>query len=432
MNLKLFWLLIGLTTTLRSQTVYFPPILGNQWETTHPDSLGFCSSEIAVLHDFLDSTQSKAFIFLKDGRIVFEWYLNGFGQDSAWYWASAGKTLTALLVGIAESEQLLNIQDPVSQYLGNGWTSMTLAQETALTIRHLLTMTSGLDFQVPDLNCTTPTCLQYRNPPGTQWYYHNAPYLILANVIEAATGIGFNNYLINKLSIRTGINALFFDIPGQSPHVAFSTARSMARFGLLAAQGGRWGLLKPFADTAFLTEWMQPSTTLNPAYGYLWWLNGGSYYRMPGTTLSFTGSLVPNAPSDLKIAAGLNEQRIYIVPSQGWVIIRMGNPTGWSGTAFSMFDQKLWERINKLPCQSVGLPIDQKSVEISVFPNPASSFLQVLNAPHNVLFEIIDSCGKLLQSGTLQNQSIAIEQLATGTYWLRFPELRQSRLFIKR
>ena len=62
---------------------------------------------------------------LKDGKIAIEKYFGTFTKDSLWYWASAGKTLTAFLVGQAQENGLLSISDSTSKYLGSGWTGLT-------------------------------------------------------------------------------------------------------------------------------------------------------------------------------------------------------------------------------------------------------------------------------------------------------------------
>lgn len=70
--------------------------------------------------DFLETRNTKSFIVLHQGKIVIEAYFNNHFASSAWYWASAGKTLTATLSGIAQDENLININAKVSDYLGEG------------------------------------------------------------------------------------------------------------------------------------------------------------------------------------------------------------------------------------------------------------------------------------------------------------------------
>src|SRR5262245_52854379 len=100
---------------------YFPPLTGSTWDTLSPSALGWCPDRIDSLYDFLEEKNTKGFIVLKDGRIVLEKYFGTFTQDSAWYWASAGKTLTAFLIGQAQEQGFFDIDDSTSQYLGAGW-----------------------------------------------------------------------------------------------------------------------------------------------------------------------------------------------------------------------------------------------------------------------------------------------------------------------
>ncbi|MCS6818607.1 MAG: beta-lactamase family protein, partial [Chitinophagales bacterium] len=174
-----FLALLSLIKFSTAQNIYFPPISGNTWDTLSTQSLNYCQDKIDELYSYLDSNNTKAFILLKDGKIVLEKYFGSHTQNTPWQWASAGKTITALLVGIAQQEKLLSIHDPTSKYLGAGWTSCSPAQEASITIRHQLTMTSGLDDGVADPYCTLDTCLIYKADAGTRWAYHNAPYKLL-------------------------------------------------------------------------------------------------------------------------------------------------------------------------------------------------------------------------------------------------------------
>jgi len=103
--------LILISLSLHSQNLYFPPVTGNVWETTSPASLGWCEEHLPELYDYLEDANSKGFIVLKDGRIVLEKYFGTFTKDSLCYWASAGKSLTSFLVGIAQQAGKLSIED---------------------------------------------------------------------------------------------------------------------------------------------------------------------------------------------------------------------------------------------------------------------------------------------------------------------------------
>jgi CubicO group peptidase (beta-lactamase class C family) len=327
-------------------TLYFPPTSGSSWDNITPASLGWNETELNNLYTFLQTKNTKAFIILKNGKIVAEKYFGTFTADSSWYWASAGKTVTAMLVGIAQKEGLLNINDKSSQYLGAGWTSLPIVKENLITIRHQLTMTSGLDDNVSDRDCTTPSCLTYKADAGTRWAYHNAPYTLLDKVIESASGQTFNAYFQAKIRNKVGMTGLW--LPSGSNNVYFSNAKSMARFGLLMLNKGQWDQTAILNDSSYFNAQINSSQNINSSYGYLTWLNGKTSFMMPILQTVFPGSLTPNAPADMYAALGKNDQKVYVVPSQKLVVIRMGEAAGSSQFAISSFDNELWGKLKNV------------------------------------------------------------------------------------
>ncbi len=330
-----------------SNNLYFPPVSGTEWQTTDMASLGWNEGTVNDLYTYLEQKNSKAFIVLKNGKIVIEKYFGLFTKDSLWYWASAGKTLTAFLSGIAQDEGLFDLSDKTSRFLGNGWTSLPQAKEDLITIRHQLTMTTGLDDDVaPDNDCTDPACLQYRADAGTRWAYHNAPYTLMEKVIENASGASYNSYFQQKVRDRVGMNGLW--IKTGFNNVYYSNARSMARFGLLMLNKGKWDQTRILADTLYFQDQVNSSQNFNLSYGYLTWLNGKSSHMLPTLDLTFIGSMMPNAPVDMYAALGKNDQKIYVVPSQKLVVIRMGESAGNVQLALSSFDNELWGKLKTI------------------------------------------------------------------------------------
>ncbi len=327
--------------------LYFPPTTGTDWQTTTPASLGWNETELNNLYTYLGTKNSKAFIILKNGKIVVERYFGTFTRDSTWYWASAGKTMTAYLVGIAQQEGLLNINNRSNQYLGTGFSSAPLAKENLITVRHQLTMTSGLDDGVTDSDCTLPACLVYKADAGNRWAYHNAAYTLLDKVIETASGTNFNNFFQQKIRDRIGMNGIWLKSPN-SNNVFFSNARSMARFGLLMLNKGKWDQTSILSDTNYINNQINSSQNLNLSYGYLTWLNGKASAMVPTLQIVFPGSMIPNAPAEMYSALGKNDQKIYVIPSQKLVVIRMGESAGTVQFAVSSFDNELWGRLNTI------------------------------------------------------------------------------------
>lgn len=404
--------------SLSAQSLYFPPSAG-PWETLPADSLGWCESRLDSLYDFLDARGTKAFIVLKGGRMVEEWYFDSFTQDSAWYWASAGKTLTATLVGIAQQEGLLDLDDATADYLGTGWTSCDSAEEAEITLWHQLTMTTGLDESVADVDCTDDSCLQCLTDPGTRWFYHNAPYTLLTRVIEQAAGVSsINQYFLSRIGLPIGMSGAYFNLGYNRLFV--STPRSFARFGLLMLAQGQWNGTPILSDTAYYRAMTTPSQSLNPSYGYLWWLNGQDSHRLPVSTFSFNGPIIPTAPEDMIAGLGANDQKLYLVPSQDLVIIRMGNAAGQLQPSLSGFDADLWELISNLACEDSATTALGSAPEfhVQVFPNPTRDLIRVSSPQPLAALTLYDLQGRrvLRSSG----DRLDLSDLPAGTYLLHW------------
>jgi CubicO group peptidase (beta-lactamase class C family) len=385
------------------QDLYFPPLEGDTWETISMEELGWCPENLPALNTYLDDKNSRAFIVLKDGKIVIEEYYNGADAASVWYWASAGKTLTATMVGIAQQEGDLSLTDQTSTYLGDGWTSLTPEQEGAITVWNQLSMTSGLDDGLGDPFCTDPECLVYLADPGERWAYHNGPYTLLDGVIEGATGSTLNAYCNDKIEAQTGMDGLF--IPVDFNNVYYSIARDMARFGLLILNEGNWDGTSVLSDAAYYNEMVNPSQDLNKSYGYLWWLNGKESYMLPGSEVIFPGSCVPNAPPDMFAALGKNGQIINVVPSQNLVLIRMGdNPGGLDGLVSNIFNNVIWDYLNQIMCGTSSTATVEAPISVKMYPNPTSELLVVENIEYTS-FTIYNQLGQRVINGNL-NQGI--------------------------
>lgn len=321
--------------------MYFPANASANWETTSVTSLNWNQNALQQLNEYLRQKNTKSFMILVNGRIVVEEYFDGHNATATWQWNSAGKTLVATTTGIAQQEGLLNIDTKVSQYLGNGWTSEPLEKENLITSKNLLTMTSGIS---DDKELVIKSNLTYLADAGTRWSYHNV-FQKLMDVVGAASKQEFENYFNGKLKNKIGMEGFWNN--GLIFKIYHSNTRSMARFGLLALNKGKWNN-EVIINENFFNESISTSQNINPSYGYLWWLNGKSKYMVPGSQTVYQSSLVPNAPSDMYAAMGAEDQRIYVIPSKNMVIVRMGNASDPSNPNFALsgFDNELWQKIN--------------------------------------------------------------------------------------
>lgn len=116
----------------------------------------------------------------------------------------------------------------MSDYLGTGWTSAPLEKENLIQIKHLLSMTSGLDDSTGDNDFSEN--LQYVADAGTRWAYHNV-YVLIQDLLEQASGQEWSTYFNSKIKNRIGMTGTWTELNNLS--VYWSNARSMARFGLM-------------------------------------------------------------------------------------------------------------------------------------------------------------------------------------------------------
>jgi CubicO group peptidase (beta-lactamase class C family) len=267
--------------------------------------------------------------------------------------ASAQKSITAVLVGIAVSRGLVQRGDRVVDHLGPGWTAGKATEaEDRVTVDHLLTMTSGL---ADDLSVVAP--------PGEWWDYNlGAAYHLLKRVLTAVTGLAIDallqDWLAGPLALADTrfeprrwddrIPAVFrasFEYPDGAPIEGLvTTARDLATFGqavLDELAGGR-GLA---VDPTFLRDMVRPSQALNPSYGLLWWLNGQPWFLAPKVREPLTGPFFPGVPDDAIAALGANDRCCVVIPSLGLVVARAGAAAGERSAAGSAFVRDLLARL---------------------------------------------------------------------------------------
>lgn len=404
-----------LNSALKSQSLYFPPVIGNVWDSILPSNLNYCQARIDSLYNYLQTKNTKSLIILKNGKRVLEKYFGNYTRDSLWYWASASKSLASFITGMAQQKGYININNKVSQYIGAGWTNEPLVKENMITVRHLLKMNSGLD-DLPPLPCnnedTAKSCLVYLTDTATRWAYHTGAYKKIQDVVSNAVGQTYNAITNNWIEAKTGMSGIWFQ------QIYYSKARDMARFGLLNLNKGIWNTDTLMKDTAYYKSMINTSQNLNKAYGYLWWLNGKNSFMTPQIQFTFSGPLMSNAPSDMFCALGKNDQKIYVVPSQNLVVVRQGNSAGGFNLAASAFDNVLWDYINKLDCSATS--IQDKGTKIySVYPNPVTNLLNIDNA-NSTLYKICvyDVFGKIVYVSTKFESKINIDfsYFVSGTY----------------
>ncbi len=269
-------------------------------------------------------------LVLKDGRLVVEEYFNGSNAAHRHQIRSSGKSITSIVMGIAiDKGHIPNADQKVYPYFAeyappDGWGPL----KNEITIRHLLTMTSGLgcdDWRPPKFRCSHEmwagqNWLDYAlnipevYKPGTHWAYNGAALMIISGVIRKATGTSHQDFALKHLFEPLGIKEYPCLVsPKGNAYTGGSSklkARDMARLGYLYLRQGQWQG-RQIVSRDWVRKSTSPSVTTSNQfdYGYLWWLGQKTF-------------------GDQKVkmyyAAGNGGQNIFVFPSLDMVVVFTG------------------------------------------------------------------------------------------------------------
>jgi CubicO group peptidase (beta-lactamase class C family) len=289
------------------------------------------------LEDFLESTETRAFLVVHDDRLVYEGYFNGADGEQLQTSFSAAKSFVSTLVGIAADDGLLEVSEPVTTYLPELAERDERFEE--ITIGDLLTMSSGIAYEEEgtpwsddaltyygtDLRELALTGSEIEEPPGETWRYNNFHPLLLGLVLERVTGSSVSDFMSEQLWKPLGAEAdaswsLDSEDSGFEKLESGVNARprDYARFGLMMLHEGRWND-QQIVSPEWVREATQVSVESDPAafYQYLWWVGppeesgAASFY-----------------------AQGKYGQLVAVFPAQDVVIVRLGSTDAgvdWQG-----------------------------------------------------------------------------------------------------
>jgi CubicO group peptidase (beta-lactamase class C family) len=330
-------------------------IPGDAWQYAEPSATGWDQDQLLKAVGFAMSRKSSGVVVVIGGRIIAEKFADVklptrryagmiHGKDKSAHAiedvASCQKSIASVLVGIAQEKGLLKISDPVHQHLGEGWSNASAEQERQITIRHLISMNSGLDDR-----------LRFVAPPNTKWKYNTNAYCLSLRAAAAAAKMTPNELTKKWLTGPLGMKdsrwierKLPRIAPPETNRLGFATTtHDLARFGLLVLRQGQWGKTKVLSDRDYLKKSTRPSQQINPAYGYLWWVNGTKFVLRG--VLRVKGPLNAEAPQDMFAALGALGRRCYVVPSLDLIVTRLGDAPNAFGK--KNFDLEFWRLLLK-------------------------------------------------------------------------------------
>jgi CubicO group peptidase (beta-lactamase class C family) len=287
-----------------------------------PEEQGMDAAVLEEMLQFIDdaSLPIDSLIIVRHGYIVLELYPNPrYGPGNLHILYSTTKSVTSALIGIAIQEGFIrNVDQKVVAFFPGREIANLDARKRALTLEHLLTMSSGLEWQGPDdLLHTWGQGLRSGNPvrfilnqpmvydPGSVWYYNGGCSHLLSAILTETTGRSTLSFAREFLFNPLGISKVIWPRDPQGNYFGgqdiWLTPRDMAKFGYLFLHNGEWD-----GRQIIPAEWVAQSSetafTLGPGqgYGYQWWTYPelGVYY-----------------------AAGAYEQRIFVAPARDLVVV---------------------------------------------------------------------------------------------------------------
>jgi CubicO group peptidase (beta-lactamase class C family) len=310
---------------------------GTTWETVKPAAVGLDAKKLQEIASLAEAGKSNCLVVVRHGKLAGEWYFRGTDQNTTQEVASETKSFASTLVGIAQDHGNLRIGKSASTWIPQ-WKG-TPAE--AVTVRDLLSNDSGrqwslaLDGSMISSRDWTSfgVGLQQSHAPGTIWEYANTAIQTLQRVLQNATGQEVTAFAQQRLFKPLGMTHTKMSTDSSGNAEMFlgvqSTCRDLARYGELMLNRGQWNG-KQIVSRKWVDEATgRPSTKLNAAYGYLWWLNRpGTIVRplsqwvyAPGIT---KGPLFPSAPASMYWALGAGNQVIQVDPGSDTVVVRLG------------------------------------------------------------------------------------------------------------
>ena len=275
--------------------------------------------------------QSASCMVVQEGKtIVAEWYWGARTPQTLSEGFSTMKSVTATLLGIAQTQKKLNINQKASDFIKE-WKGTA---SESITIRQLLSMTSGRRevFNGNPFSDNQQIALDVgqETTPGTNWRYTNTSLQVLETLLERAVGGSVKSFAKKNLLTPLGMKSKFSEDGGANMFMfAFweTSCRDLAKLVQLYMQNGKWNG-KQILSAEFVNDARTSSSELNQNYGLLWWLNRvGTTKSTSANAQTRIGPRYQNAPLDMFEAIGACGQSAMGFPTQNLIITFMRTKT---------------------------------------------------------------------------------------------------------
>ena len=315
------FLAVGTLQTVETQeTSKHWPTKG--WQTSAPEKQGVDSEKLA---DMLERIKSKninirSVVVIRNGHVLFDACFHPYRQDSWQIIHSCTKSITSALVGIAVDKGYVeSVKTPVLEFFPERTVANLDENKKALTLEHLLTMSSGFlardsylyNWQGLKKMRASHDWVQYMldlqmaNAPGTKFDYSNGVSFLLSAILQEKTGKNALAFAKEHLFSPLGIHEVDWPSNPQGITIGWGRMRmrplDMAKIGFLYLNKGVWE-----GKQVVSSAWVEASTreqiksgSLSDGYGYQWWVDKDGYY----------------------MALGYSGQYIVVLPQQNMVVV---------------------------------------------------------------------------------------------------------------
>jgi CubicO group peptidase (beta-lactamase class C family) len=385
----------------------------------------------------VEKFKTIAYLVIKDDSIRYEEYWDGYSDTSHTSSFSMAKTFISILVGIAVDEgKIKSIDQPVGDFLPE----YKDGDKSKVTIRHLLTMSSGINFTEDYKNPfsfpaeayygTDLRKLVYKydatQEPGKYFDYLSGNTLLLCFALSKATGMSVSDYASEKLwkPIQAEYDAYWSLDRRDGDEKAYccfnSNVRDFARIGKVYLDSGRWNG-KQIVPEKYVFESIQPAPVIdrdfnlkNNRYGYSWWL-------LPG----YKGH-------NIFYARGILGQYIIMIPDLDMIVVRLGKErakeqiNGHPVDLYQFIDAALEMYSNPLPLPLKGMEIPQAPFRAGVATPLSNQFPPALlsSTTHSFLKNVC--CQKILSA---QRKEMGAELSEHDVCWYQLKLLLPERIF---
>lgn len=295
--------------------------------------LAIDAERFALAAEYSKSTKGLSVLVMKDGKVLHEAYHNGHSATKVAELASGTKSFNGVMALAAVEDGILTLDEKVSDTITE-WKSDPA--KASITVRELLTLSSGVGGGPIGRPPTYSAAVKMPIKAGAagKFQYGPVPFQVFGELMKrklADKGEGPLEYMDRRIFKPIGLQYGSWkrDKEG-NPHLpsgARMTARDWAKFGELVRTNGAWNGTQIIDASLFPT--LVAGTQANGNYGLTFWLKNLN----PEDTLITTGNrrrgrgqaTIPGVvPPDFFMAAGMGQQRLYIIPSEGLVIVRQG------------------------------------------------------------------------------------------------------------